>query len=114
MGTTIKDNAAETFAYSWKRMAAWSHKTAVEHGFWDHIERQQDAINDLGQVSFRKVQPAHKSVESWRKDMEREPEGVMHPCDSPAAWDCQCAGACSCHWWEERDAKSEAGDGSKP
>lgn len=34
----------------------------------------------------------------WGARFEAEPEHVIHPCTSPAPWDCDCAGACGCHW----------------
>jgi hypothetical protein len=34
----------------------------------------------------------------WRDRKDRENPDTIHPCNTAAPWDCDCAGSCSCHW----------------
>lgn len=34
----------------------------------------------------------------WEMRRDREPEGTIHPCNKAEPWDCDCAGACLCHY----------------
>ena len=40
----------------------------------------------------------HVLASRWKAKKEAESEGTVHPCNTACAWDCDCVGACSCHW----------------
>lgn len=52
----------------------------------DRMTRKQDA-------ALRVVKK-----DAWQLGRDREPETATHPCDAASPFECECEGACSCHW----------------
>lgn len=81
----------------------WADECWQEHGPCSSREsavRRQDLYIKLCLEGLADGAPAPVSAQEWSAAKEREPEDELHPCDDSAAWDCMCAGACSCHWME--------------
>jgi len=79
----------------------WYDEVWGEHGPCSSrdsaVRRQMLYFNHIGGLS-----PRHASRKSRDAALDAECECVVHPCDEHFAWDCQCAGACSCHWLTDR------------
>ena len=40
----MHDHSQKMFVDHWRVMAHWCHKTAIEHGFWEHIEAEKHLL----------------------------------------------------------------------
>lgn len=50
-----------------------------------------------------KALPVKVDPEDWHRERESEDPGAMHPCNDPDPDECDCRGACSCHWVQRPD-----------
>lgn len=74
----------------------WADEVWEWHGPCSSRESAQSrqslyAANLMGEINT--VMP-----EDWKMRKDRESEDTIHPCNNAEPWDCDCAGACGCHY----------------
>ena len=90
----------------------WHDETWQEHGPCSSHRSAQRRQGLYCRAVLDGTTPDPVSEADWAATRDAESEGAVHPCDNHAPWDCQCAGACGCHWrervewcWMERDGE---------
>lgn len=91
--------------YERGRMWYWADETWGEHGPCSSresaVRRQAMYVRYCLEGVPRTAPPDTPrpcTPTEWSAARERESEQAIHPCNCAAPWDCECAGACSCHW----------------
>jgi hypothetical protein len=80
-----------------------------QHGQWwwaDEIQNWHGPCSTLESAQKRQalyvgdLQGVYNFVtqSDWEARENGADPGTLHPCNAAQPWDCDCAGACSCHW----------------
>jgi len=81
----------------------WTDEAWEEHGpcsTKESAQRRQSMYAKYlcEETSFLPTKQSLTSFTVWWEMKNAEKENEVHPCHCPEPWDCECAGACSCHW----------------